>query len=158
MTSPPVSADHMEAVLGAARDDDLRLALDTIYLPDGSPWQVPAYRFNMVVDDARAGTISLRVGHNEWLVRYAGQVGFSVGPPFRGRHLAERATRLLLPLARSHGLDPLWISCNPDNAASRRVIERLGAVFVELVDLPPDYDRYTSRGERQKLRFRLDPS
>ncbi len=150
-----IFAAHARAV-EAVRDNDLRLALDTIYKPDCSPWQVPAYRFDMLVCDAKAGTISLRVGDNDRLVRYAGQVGYSVDQPYRGRRLAERATRLLFPLARSHGLNPLWIGCNPDNLASRRVIERLGGVFVELVELPADYDRYISRGETHKLRFRID--
>lgn len=31
----------------------------------------------------------------------------------------------------------------------------LGAAFVETVALPPDYDRYYSRGEREKCRYRL---
>ena len=143
-------------ILGEARDGDLRLALDRIDAPDGSRWSVPAYRFDMLLGEARAGTIGLRVGDNEWLVRHAGQVGFAVDPPFRGKHLAERATRLLLPLARGHGLDPLWITCDPNNAASIRTLERLGAVFVERVELPPDYDRYAA-GERHKLRYRLRP-
>ena len=162
MNSPPVSVAHAEAVLGAGREagtkrsgGELRLVLDAVDLPDPSLGRVPAYRFHLVVNAAAAGTISLRVGDNQRLVRYAGQVGFAVDPVFRGQGLAERATRLLLPLARSHGLDPLWITCNPDNAASVRTIERLGGVFVESVDLPPDYDRHAA-GERRKLRYRID--
>lgn len=151
-----VSADLAHTILDDARDGELRLGLDTIYQPDGSPRMVPAYRFDMLVDGQKVGTISLRVGDNERLVRYAGHVGYSVDEPWRGRHLAERATRLLLPLAQAHGLDPLWIGCNPDNIASRRTLERLGAEFVEVVPLPPNYDRYYSRGEREKCRYRLD--
>lgn len=151
-----VSAELAHAVLAASRDDDLTLGLDTIYEPDGSPWMVPAYRFDILVWGRKAGTISLRVGDDERLLRYAGHVGYAVDEPWRGRHLAERATRLLFPLARAHGLDPLWIGCNPDNAPSRRTLERLGATFVEIVALPPDYDRYYSRGEREKCRYRLD--
>lgn len=156
MTRVPLTAALVMATVGAARDEDLRLALDRVHEPDGSPGNVAAYQFDMLVDASRAGTISLRVGDDERLIRYAGQVGFSVDAAFRGHRFAERATRLLFPLALSHGLDPLWIGCNPDNTASRRTIERLGGVFVELVDLPPDYDRYISRGERQKLRYRID--
>ena len=153
MTGPTPAAAHASATV-EARDGDLRLELDRVDPPDGSRWSVPAYHFAMVVRDERAGTISLRAGDNERLVRYAGQVGFAVDPPFRGQHLAERATRLLLPLAHIHGLDPLWITCNPDNPASIRTLERLGAAFVEEVTLPSDYDRYAA-GERYKLRYRL---
>jgi tagatose 1,6-diphosphate aldolase len=62
---------------------------------------------------------------------------------------------LLLPLARSHGLMTIWITCNPDNFASRRTCELAGATLVEIVDLPEDNDMY-QRGERQKCRYRLD--
>ncbi len=154
MNGPTPAAVHASATVEAARDGDLRLELDRVDAPDGSRWSAPAYRFAMVVNNAHAGTISLRVGDHERLVRYAGQVGFAVDPPFRGQRLAERATRLLLPLARVHGLDPLWITCNPDNVASIHTLQRLGAAFVEGVDLPPDYDRYAD-GERRKLRYRL---
>ena len=150
-----VPAVSLVDTVEAGRDGDLRLALGRVDPADGSRWSVPAYRFVMLLGAVRAGMISLRGGDNERRGRYAGQGGFAVDPPFRGQRLAERATRLLLPLARVHGLDPLWLTCDPDNAASIRTLEGLGAVFVERVDLPPDYDRYAA-GERQKLRFRLD--
>lgn len=151
-----VGVEPASLLVTSARDGELQLTLDAIYPPEGSPWAVPAYRFHVVVNDVIAGTISLRVGMNERLVRYAGHVGFSVMPEFRGRRLAGRSVGLLLPLAKRHGLQPLWLSCNPDNQGSRRVMAWLGATYVETVDLPADYDRYTSRGERQKERYRLD--
>jgi predicted acetyltransferase len=153
---PDVSSSHASAILRDSRDGELMLWLDQIYTSDESPWAVPAYRFNVMAGDLRAGTISLRVGDDERLVRYAGHVGFGIDEEFRGNRLAGRAVRLLLPLACSHGLRPLWLGCNPDNAASIRVMEWLGATYVETVDLPPDYDRYYSRGERQKRRFKLE--
>jgi tagatose 1,6-diphosphate aldolase len=42
-----------------------------------------------------------------------------------------------VPLAVRHGLSELWITCNPDNIASRRTCEAAGAELVEVVDLPP---------------------
>lgn len=153
---PDVSPAHASTILGETRDGELHLRLDEIYSPTGSPWAVPAYRFDVMVGDERAGTISLRVGDNERLVRFAGHVGFGIDEALRGNRRAGRAVRLLLPLARSHCLQPLWLSCNPDNAASIRVMEWLGATYVETVDLPPDYDRYYARGERQKRRYRLE--
>jgi tagatose 1,6-diphosphate aldolase len=78
-------------------------------------------------------------------------------PVFRGHHYAERATRLLLPLARAHGMSELWITCSPNNPASRRTIERLGAGYVETVDVPTTYP--LPDGEiRQKRRYRLELS
>ncbi len=156
MYVPRVSQSHAREILGDMRDGDMQLALERIYEADRSPWSVPAYRFDILAEQYRAGTLSLRVGDDERLVRFAGQVGFGVDEQFRGRRLAGRAVRLLLPLAASHGLNPLWLSCNPDNAASMGVMRWLDVKYVETVDLPPDYDRYYSRGERQKRRYRLD--
>jgi tagatose 1,6-diphosphate aldolase len=101
-----------------------------------------------------AGGCSLRVADTPDVRRCFGHVGYHVYPPARGRRLAERAVRLLLPLARAHGLKEIWVTCNPDNWASRRTCERLGAVLVDLVDLPPDNVLYR-RGERQKCRYLL---
>lgn len=101
-----------------------------------------------------AGTVSLRVGSSDDLELYYGHIGYHVYPPARGRHYAERSVRLLLPLARRHGMRELWITCNPDNPASRRTCERLGAVLVETVRIPGDHLLFL-RGERHKCRYRL---
>lgn len=104
-----------------------------------------------------AGTISLRVGHSRDLEMYLGHIGYGVYPPARGHHYAERSCRLLLPLAAAHGLDPLWITTDPANLASRRTCERLGAVLVETVDVPSNHLLY-ARGQYRKCRYRLDLS
>lgn len=153
---PTVSAAHAALVLGEARDGELRLRIDRIYDAETSPWAVPAYRFDMLVGEARAGTISLRASNDARLLRYAGHIGFGVEPPFRGRRLAGRAVRLLLPLVASHDLRPLWLHCSPDNHASMAVMAWLGATYVETVAMAPDYHRYYDRGERQTRRHRLD--
>lgn len=102
-----------------------------------------------------AGGVGLRVGTWPTLELYYGHFGYHVYPPARGHHYAERACRLLLPLARRHSLGPLWITCNPDNIASRRTCERLGGQFVDIVPVPPQ-DPLFQRGETVKCRYRLD--
>jgi RimJ/RimL family protein N-acetyltransferase len=100
-----------------------------------------------------AGTLALRLGTSENVVRYVGHIGYGVFPAARGHHYAERACRLVAPLARQHGMDHLWITVNPDNAPSRRSCERLGAELVDVVDVPKTNPLY-ARGDRQKCRFR----
>jgi predicted acetyltransferase len=121
--------------------------------------RVPAYTFWMRLRPERspvgvpmAGAVSLRVGHTESIERYFGHIGYGVFPPARGQHYAERSTRLLIPLARAHGMTELWITCNPDNAPSRRTCERLGGELIEVVPLPTDNPLYRA-GERQKCRY-----
>jgi tagatose 1,6-diphosphate aldolase len=60
------------------------------------------------------------------------------------------------PLAWRAGLVPLWITCNPDNWASRRSCELAGAELVEVVPLPSGNDMF-ERGDREKCRYRLAP-
>jgi hypothetical protein len=101
------------------------------------------------------GGISLRAQTTRAIELYYGHVGYRVYPFARGHHYAERACRLLLPLARRHGIQPLWITCNPDNFPSRRTCERLGAKLVEIVAVPPRDPLYL-RGDHEKCRYRLD--
>jgi tagatose 1,6-diphosphate aldolase len=141
---------------GPLIDDDLELVLDKHYPGDPSKDLVPAYRFRLthVGQDETIGRIDLRVGYTEDLVLYGGHLGYSVEPEHRGHHYAARACRLLLSLARRHGMEEVWITCNPDNTASRRTCELAGAEFVEIVDLPEGNDQY-QRGDRQKCRYRI---
>ncbi len=140
--------------LGQMLDGDLILSLSNLYVASDSPWSVPAYRFDMLVGEDRAGTISLRIDDQTGVLFFAGHVGFVVEPGFRGRRLAAGSVRLILPLAREHGIDPVWLTCEPNNRASKRTIEILGATYHETVPLPVHADAYR-RGEREKCRFWL---
>src|SRR5689334_12987359 len=129
---------------GPLIDGDLRLVLAEKYPGDTVLGRVPAYRFEMRLSGVAepVGHIQLRIGNTERIVLYAGHIGYSVRPEHRGHRFAARACRLLLPLARRHGLATLWITCNPENMASRRTCERVGAELVEVVDLPEYMDNY----------------
>ena len=102
-----------------------------------------------------AGNVTLRVGHTADLKLYFGHIGYGVYPPARGHHYAARACRLLFDLARAHGLNPLWITTDPKNIASRRTCELLGATLVDIVHIPRHHILY-DRGQRQKCRYRID--
>lgn len=122
------------------RDGELSLRLIACQSAAESLWQAPAYIFQMRLapDDIPVGRITFRAEDTDWIVRYAGNIGYSVEEPYRGRRYAERSCRLLLPFIRRHR-DQIWITCGPENIASRRTIERLGTVFAETVDVPPEY-------------------
>ena len=144
---------------GRLIDNDLELILVEKYPGDPAINYVPAYKFKMrpVDRDEEIGLIELRVGNTNQIIMYGGHIGYSVRLEYRGHRYAARALRLLLPLARSHGLNALWITCSPDNIASRKTCELAGATLIEIVDLPADTDMY-QEGERQKCRYRIDLS
>src|SRR5688572_14560944 len=129
---------------------------------DVSKGWVPQYNFWMRLHDKLlrraplriAGGISLRIGYSDPIEMYYGHIGYHVYPPARGRHYAERACRLLIPLCRRYGMRTLWITCNPDNRASRRTCERLGMELAGIVPVP-DTEPLHARGEREKCRYRL---
>jgi len=137
------------------QDGDLLLQLDRCALHPAH--KVPTHYFRMVHAESgeELGVINLRVGSNPHIERYAGHVGYTVHEAYRGHRYAARASRLLIPLARQHGLETLWITCDPENLASRRTCELAGAKFVEIVDVPSDCIIYQS-GHPKKCRYRLE--
>lgn len=87
------------------------------------------------------GRISLRLDPDDpALVDYAGHIAFEVAPAHRGRRYALKATRLLAALARRHDRSELWLTTTPENLASRRTIELLGAQYVDTVPIPAHSD------------------
>lgn len=139
---------------GELRDRELRLALEWFGM---HPYhRVPTYAFRMLHAETgeELGGIRLRTGSTPHVERYAGHIGYDVHPRHRGHHYAARSVRLLVPLARRLGIDPLWITCDPENIASRRTLELAGAEFLEIVDVPADCAIRQS-GHPLKCRFRL---
>lgn len=136
---------------------DEELTLKWISFSEHVGLKVPAHHFRMFRTDTGqiAGRINLRVTSNSALLFYAGPVGYGVDSNHRGRHFAARSLRLLIPLARALALDPLRITCNPENIASRRSCELAGVEFVDLVAVPEDTDTYRE-GITQKCRYRLE--
>jgi predicted acetyltransferase len=141
---------------GKLQDRELLLALDRYLKVDPEKEGAPTYYFNMVREGSSivVGSISLRIGNPDRLVLYCGHIGYNVKPEYRGHHFAARSVRLLIPLAAVHKLNPVWITCDPDNVASRRTCELVGAEFVEIIDIPPEEELYHG-GIRQKCRYRL---
>jgi predicted acetyltransferase len=119
--------------------------------------RVPAYSFRMLsqYSGQELGTINLRIGATTHIEQYAGHIGYGVHPAHRGHHYAARSVVLLLPLARRCGIDPVWITCDPENIASRKTLEIAGAEFVEIVDVPPNCGIRRFGGKMRKCRYRL---
>jgi predicted acetyltransferase len=142
---------------GLLLDNELQLLVTDYSEGDYERGYVPSYQFMMVnyKTNAMMGKISLRVVSSWDVLQYVGHIGYHVYPNFRGNHYAARSCKLLLDLARKHDINPLWITCNPDNYPSRRACELAGAELVEIVDVPKTHDLY-DLGDHQKCRYKID--
>lgn len=140
-----VGTDQVDVVVEALNPADTAL--------DWAPAYVLSIRLKQERSDTVVGQISARIGYTDDLVKYAGQVGYGVDEAYRGHRYAAKGCRLIKEIFKSHGMDVVWITANPDNWPSRRTCEILGCELVETVDVRPSHEMY-SRGERHKCRYR----
>lgn len=134
-------------------DNELELLIKEKIPANISKGYVPMYIFDICLTDTKQkiGSISIRIGNNENLY-YGGHIGYEIDEAFRGHGYAAKACKLIRQIAEVHGLEPVTITCNPTNHASRRTCEKIGAELLEIVKLPPHNDLYL-RGEREACRY-----
>jgi len=143
---------------------DIKLSDNEIYLElyqalDGDDDNPPAYRFCIKThrDNNIVGRCSFRVGDTRNRhIKYGGNIGYDIDEPHRGNKYSLKACRLLLLLAESHGMKSVYITCAPENKASRRICELLGADFVGILDLPEDDYNYINNGRRQHCVYEIN--
>lgn len=99
------------------------------------------------------GQCDLRIGYNDNLY-YGGHIGYTVFPEHRGNHYADKACLLLFQLAVKHNMEYLYITCNPDNYASRKTCEYAGGTLLEIAELPEGNDM-RDNGEFEKCIYKF---
>jgi tagatose 1,6-diphosphate aldolase len=115
---------------------DVSLRLECVAPGDPSRDFVPYYHFRILTADGTdVGHINFRVGDTEHVRFFAGHIGFAVLEKHRGNGYALQACQAIAPLVRSI-YERAIITCDPDNAASIRTIEKLGATFIDVVPTP----------------------
>ncbi|HTV76631.1 MAG TPA: GNAT family N-acetyltransferase [Steroidobacteraceae bacterium] len=122
-----------------------------ITLPDGSTVpRLPGFT-RWLWDGEFCGAIGFRWqrGTEALPPHCLGHIGYAVVPWKQGRGYATQALKQLLPQAAAEGLRYVEITTDPDNAASRRVIEANGGILVETFLKPKQY------GSTPALRFRI---
>jgi predicted acetyltransferase len=160
---PEVAKEQLDAIREdpeafISKSEDHGAKGGPIVLPDGTcvP-RLPGFT-RWIWEEGFCGSIGLRwqPGTEELPPHCLGHVGYAVVPWRRGQGLASAALVALLPEVRLIGLRYIELTTSPDNAASRRVIERAGGVLVER------FQKAAAYGGGQALRFRItilnDPS
>ena len=134
------------------------IAVRFVRIVPGEPSRgfVPYFHFRILATDGTdVGHINFRVGDSEHVRVCAGHVGFEIAENFRGHGFALQSCRAIAPFVRSV-CEAVTITCDPDNPASRRTIELLGAEFIDEVSVPA-HDPHYQRGSRMKRRYRWTP-
>jgi predicted acetyltransferase len=82
-----------------------------------------------VVDATYLGRVTIRHELIGDLVTLGGHIGYWIRPSARRQGHGRAAFSASLPHAQALGLDPVLLTCDHDNEASRRIIESAGGRF-----------------------------
>jgi predicted acetyltransferase len=89
-----------------------------------------AATFELAIVETRvAGRLSVRHGLNDFLLNQGGHIGYVVLPAFQGRGIGKRMLRRGLEITAALGVERVLVTCDEDNAASRRIIEGAGGAY-----------------------------
>ena len=112
---------------------------------------VPVYKFHIVLHgtDQIVGNCDARIGFNE-KIYYGGHLGYNINEGHRKKGYATEAVLLLGEVFKANGMTKVYITNTPDNHASIRVCEKLGAKFIETTELPADNDMRIQSGVTHK--------
>ncbi|HUA12478.1 MAG TPA: GNAT family N-acetyltransferase [Solirubrobacteraceae bacterium] len=109
---------------------------------------VPSTFLLATVGEEIVGRVSIRHNvDNEFLLNYGGHIGYCVRPAYRREGHATEILGQALVVARAAGVDRVLVTCDENNVASRRVIEKRGGILE---------DSRTEPGGVVRLRFWID--
>lgn len=109
----------------------------------------PYYLFSIMTGKTEVGRITFRQGSLQEHY-FDGHIGYHIEPEYRGHHYAYEACLLL---AETMGFHEVILTCDPDNLASLKTIEKLQAKFLERKPIPANQRRFFSRDEKEKMIF-----
>jgi len=116
--------------------------------------RVPAYHFRIVASGIDVGHINVRVGDTTHVRLCAGNIGYKIRPEHRGHGFAALACMAIAEFVATVFKDhDVIITCDPDNIASIKTIERIGGVFIDEIDVPQHEPEF-EQGVIRKRRYR----
>jgi predicted acetyltransferase len=148
-----MEADHLPEAPRDLSHGEVSLRFSHFVIPESGRGLAPFYHFRILAAGAReVGHINFRIGASEHVQLCAGHIGYAIKEEYRGQRYASQACRALAPFIRSIYPEVI-LTCDPDNLPSIRTIERLGAVFIDEIDIPK-HDPGYQQGARRKRRYR----
>lgn len=138
--------DKLRERFGAHVDEER----ERIHLENIEPYRVPETIYWLVDDGDFIGRLELRHELNDHLLEVGGHIGYSIRPSRRQLGYGTQILKLALEKACESGMERVLLTCDPDNVASRKIIEKNGGVFENRIDVVRDGMEY------HKLRFWID--
>ncbi len=87
-------------------------------------------------DNRILGMIQVRHYLNDYLMNFAGHIGYSIRPSERKKGYAKKMLKLALGYCRQIGLEKVLIACEENNEASRKTILSNGGIYEKTVYEP----------------------
>lgn len=95
-----------------------------------SGW-VPARYYLIYQDERVVGAINIRYKDNDFILNYAGHIGYGIAPWERNKGYATEALKQMLVKAKKLGMSKVLLTTDLDNTASQKVIIKNGGYFTE---------------------------
>lgn len=130
---------------------DGEIYLKQITKNNGENNRFPEYKFQIYLNSTNdsIGYINLRFGNNDKLINYLGHIGYGIDEPFRGNSYSKKACELLKIILNYYSIKEVYLTCNPENFASKKIIEKLGSIYTYTSDT-----RTYSENEPSKLVYK----
>ena len=110
------------------------LSLKLIFFNEGDEVEIPYYWYEIFLNSTGnpIGKISIRIGHN-YHSYFNGNIGYEIDEEYRGHNYSLIASKMVLEIAKYYNMSDLVLTCDEDNVASYKTIEKLGAKLIEII-------------------------
>ena len=117
---------NFEQFLESLKNESEGKNLSEGYVPQTVYWLVDGDRF--------IGRVGIRHILNDKLLKEGGHIGYSIRPSERKKGYGTLALKLALPKAREIGIEKALLTCNFDNLASKKIIEKNGGILENQIE------------------------
>lgn len=112
---------------GDPNDIDGYIKITKQYAADNVPRGKVGESKLWIIDEGMfIGRIGIRHKLNKKLRQFGGHIGYTIRPSKRKKGYGTKAMKLALHKAKSLGISKIMVTCDDDNIASQKIIERSG--------------------------------
>ncbi|MFV0626126.1 MAG: GNAT family N-acetyltransferase [Alphaproteobacteria bacterium] len=101
--------------------------------------KVPQTYYILFVDDVPVGFSKLRHFLTPSLLKHGGHIGYGLSPKYRGKGYAKILLLETLKKAKEMKIEKVLVTCNDNNCASYKTIEKCGGVLENIEEASRRY-------------------